>query len=196
MKKVLTTVLILEIAQIASAGYFYWSVEADNVGQGAFSCALKYSSDAFDGNNHLGVWAQEFNYAQFDHFGLGNPNGGNSNGLFIDSDNASAVFGTSGQATWHPGATVVGAFYPNGSGAAGNHYATWASPVTVSDGLALVSFAYQGALGDVITFNVRSANLINPAWVTGTQSFEVVPEPMTLALLGFGSLLIRRRKAL
>jgi len=49
--------------------------------------------------------------------------------------------------------------------------------------------------GDVITIAHTSGSLNNAfSGVVATQTLNVVPEPMTLALLGLGGLFLRRRK--
>ena len=61
---------------------------------------------------------------------------------------------------------------------------------TTADGLWVTINFTAGAGGEVYTFT-RLNNSFAP---TANQTTTVIPEPITMALLGFGGLLLRRRK--
>ncbi len=177
MKKILALVLVLAVAQLASAAI---SWEVAQLTDTTFSVSLVATENVQDVSiAQLVTNGATFAVTPLDSsVWLGNF-GGTKQGFFD-----LAGFGAAGY-----GAAM-------GTNTAAGVYATGT----------LLSFTAVGAVGDVILVQNLPAFSMNSYVITqagGTQtfealnagSFELVPEPMTMALLGLGGLFIRRRRA-
>ncbi|MFI4913382.1 MAG: PEP-CTERM sorting domain-containing protein [Sedimentisphaeraceae bacterium JB056] len=173
MKKLLALVLVLAVAQFASAA-ISWDV-ADN-GNGTFAVSL--------------VTDEQVNAVSL-------PQMVSTGGVFaVDSGAWSPAF-TSTQ----PILDLSGFGVSGYGGATAN--ITAAGTYTTGT---LIAMTVTGEAGDVITIGDLAAFGMT-AYVStqaggqqslasvGADSFTLVPEPMTMALLGLGGLFIRRRRA-
>jgi hypothetical protein len=68
-----------------------------------------------------------------------------------------------------------------------------ASPFTIAAGVQFEGTLLGTATG-VYNFYLYDSNWSTPISPSGTFTLTVIPEPMTMALLGLGGLLLRRRK--
>ena len=163
MKKLLTLLLVLSLASVASAGQSLGgATEVDITG----TAIVTLISD--DGT------------------------GGNTN-YIDDSDGAASSLGAV------TGVAATAAAGGNATVTLKNGYAYLVvgadseTPNTLESG---VRFNLTVSGAGHVKDDVITVTLYGPGWVNvlDTQSVTVVPEPMTIALLGLGGLFLRRRK--
>ncbi len=201
MKKVLAIVLVLMAAQIAGAAFIFWDVE--QLGGNEYGIKLMYSDNQPVSGGYFEYNSATIERVEIKRFDSDNAGGVISTVSWYAGFNNSQDIGSPGSASYLVNATT-GTLNPRnaiyGRASAGSY-------IVATGEIELASFTYTGDVGDIITLGsaadgsfIRDVGRSVPGWqefrIDGTDigTITIIPEPMTLALLGFGGLFIKRRR--
>jgi len=168
MKRVLAFMLVLAITSSANAVF----IQIDGVSGESAEVAEGYTSVITIVSENDSSW---LGYLVIEAGGTGSL----SNAVILDSAGNMATAETYTEAGWGDGYSLIVAMSPGGDPA-------------VSAGTQF-SFDFSGgALGETAQISLfQDPDYLNPI---SSVMVSVIPEPITIALLGFGALFIRRRK--
>ena len=173
MKKLLVLALVLGLASAASAGYSYnWTdTSGSDITQGVVGTAVVLEINR---DTEAAGWGYQFRlFDQFENATIGSDIG----------DITGIATGTAVGST-PPLNIVYSALYDG--------YDLTAGEATGSAGGNMFEITIMPSAQGAMVFS----NYQSDYWtVIDSASLTVVPEPMTIALLGLGGLLLRRRKA-
>ena len=165
MRKILVLFLVLGLASAANA----MLIKVDEQEGDSFEVDIKSTITVVseDPSSWLG-------YIIIEEGGAGSL----ENAVILDAAGDSGTAATYTEAGWGTGYELTASMSPTGVPpiAAGSQF----------------SFDYVGAVGDTATISL----FVDPEYTTPVASVNltVVPEPMTVALLGLGALFLRRRR--
>ena len=170
MKKLLLLVLILGLTSVASAAYSYnWSAS-----QGVVGTAIVLDIDR---TAHTGSWGYAFKMYDPDEGGVGDI-----------ADMTGAAFGGA-QGSAPPAAiSAYSATYDGYDLTAG---AVSAEGTDVYAAGTMFSLTIMPSATGTLTITNYDTDYVTPI---DSATITIIPEPMTIALLGLGGLFLRRRK--
>jgi hypothetical protein len=178
MKKIMILVLVLGLASAANAAYSYnWTdTDGNPIAQGTIGTAIVLNIDR---DTYTGTWSHGFKmYDNFENMGGPGDYGDMTGAAYGGAEGSTPPAAISAYSTTYDGYDLT----------AGQ---TSAAGTDVYTGGTMFELTIMPSASGTLTIDNVDSSYTN---VVDSASINIIPEPMTIALLGLGGLFLRRRK--